>query len=97
MRGAGDVWGPPELVGLRLTSTVCLERELGKQGPCGTKAGRAAGRRLTESPLCLGHAPDRKSYTQAGRCCHLVDRSGMLRPRIGSEDLAPSGGLVLSA
>ena len=49
-----------------------------------------------QSPLCLGHAPDRKSYTQAGRCCHLVDRSGMLRPRIGSEDLAPSGGLVLS-
>ena len=39
LEGAGDVWGPLELVGLRLTSTVCLKRELGKHGPRGPNQG----------------------------------------------------------
>ena len=58
MRGAGDVWGPLELVGLRLTSKVCLERELGKQGPRDLKAGRGSGQKTntvsSASGACSG-------------------------------------------
>ena len=47
------------------------------------------------SPPHLGHALARKSYTQPGLCCHLVDRPGMRRPQLRSGDLAPSGGQML--
>lgn len=88
--------GPPELVGLG-TDLHCLPGESwGSRVPAAPRLGGAAGRRLTVSSVS-GARSGPQSYTQAGRCCHLVDRSGMLRPRIGSEDLAPSGGLVLSA